>query len=169
YIRIQLSPQVPVQIHENVILEIFSSTASHPDPLAITVHDVRTYVRDQDIEGKNYYEVNGSAMTAWDVLNNLAKQWNAKIYQNNGRWEIVRWNALAVDSGEYQYFVYNSEGTQIGREDFGHDIVYPCKSTRFNFRPFGHSISMDRVLGAVGVNYLFKYKTEGDSFVNLIR
>src|SRR5690606_37486460 len=122
YIRIRLSPQVPVQIHQNVILEIFSSTASHPDPLAVTVHDVRTYIADKDIEGKNYYEVNGSAMTAWDVLNNLAKQWNAKIYQNNGRWEIVRWNALAVDSGEYQYFVYNADGVQTGREDFGHDV-----------------------------------------------
>lgn len=169
YIRIQLDPQVPEQIHENVIIEIFSSHDNHPDPLAITVHDVRTYIADKDVEGKNYYEVNGSAMSSWDVLNNLAKQWNAKIYQNNGRWEIVRWNALAVDAGEYQYFVYNADGVQTGREDFGHDVVYPCKSTRFNFRPFGHSISMDRVLGAVGVNYRYKYKTDGDSLVNLIR
>src|SRR5690606_19812722 len=61
---------------------------SLPDPLAITVHDIRVYVRDQDIEGKNYFEIAGGAMTTWDVLNNLAKQWNAKIYQNNGRWEI---------------------------------------------------------------------------------
>src|SRR5690606_3369410 len=55
-----------------------------------------------------------------------------------------------------------------GREDFGHDVVYPCKSTRFSFRPFGHIISMDRVLGAVGVNYRYKYKTDGDSLINLI-
>ena len=156
---------------ENVTMSFYTDTdiSSLPDPLAVTVHDVRTYIADKDVEGNNYYEVNGSAMSAWDVLNNLAKQWNAKIYQNNGRWEIVRWNALAVDGGEYQYFIYNADGVQTGREDFGQDIVYPCKSTRFNFRPFGHSISMDRVLGAVGVNYRYKYKQEGDSLINMIK
>lgn len=146
-----------------------SDPSTLPDPLAITVHDLRTYVRDQDIEGKNYYEFAGGAMMTWDVLNNLAKQWNAKIYQNNGRWEIVRWNAHMVPAGTYDYFVYNAEGIQTGRSPFGETIDYPCKSTRYKFRPFGHSISMDRVLGAVGVNYIYKFKTDGDSLINLIQ
>lgn len=157
----------------NAVIELVpvvtDPSATYSDPLAITVHDIRVYVIDKDIEGKNYYEVNGTAMTTWDVLNNLAKQWNAKIYQNNGRWEIVRWNAHKVDSGNYDYFVYNSEGVEIGRDPFGLDVLYPCKSTRTEFRPFGHAISMDRVLGAVGVNYLFRYKTEGDSLINMIK
>src|SRR5690606_3482212 len=98
-----------------------------------------------------------------------AKQWNAKIYQNNGRWEIVRWNAHMVSTGSYEYFVYNADGVQTGRAPFGETIDYPCKSTRYKFRPFGHSISMDRVLGAVGVNYIYKFKTDGDSLINLIQ
>lgn len=159
------------QYEENVEISVLPETdaSTLPDPLAITLHDIRTYIIDKDIEGQNYYEVHGAAMTTWDVLNNLAKQFNAKIMQNNGRWEITRWNALGVDAGEYEYFVYNSEGVEIGREPFGDDITYPCKNTRTEFRPFGHSIGMDRVLGAVGVNYRYRYKQEGDSLVNLIK
>src|SRR5690606_18993281 len=86
-----------------------------------------------------------------------------------GRWEIVRWNAHRTNAGEYDYFVYNSEGVEVGREPFGVDVIYPCKATRSTFRPFGHPISMDRVLGAVGVNYIYRFKQDGDSLVNLIR
>lgn len=143
------------------------------DPLDITVHNVNTYVTDHvdDVEGVTYVEVSKNAMSTFDVLNNIAKIWNAKIHQNNGRWEIVRWNAYRHLRADYQYFVYNAEGTYIGRAPFNEQVFYPCKGNRVRdrFRPFGHEIYMDRVLKRVSVNYLYKYKLDGDSLVNLIR
>src|SRR5690606_15515781 len=86
YIRIQLSPQVPEQIHENVVIEILTQRTDYPDPLAITVHDTRTWVNDANLEGVTYYEQRGSAMNTWEVLDAIARQYNLKIYQINGHW-----------------------------------------------------------------------------------
>lgn len=147
--------------------------SDYADPLAITVHDTRVYINPEtdDTVGETYYEISRNAMTTWEVLNNLGKQWNAKIFQNNGRWEIVRWNAFRDNSPDYEYFRYNAEGTLIGRAPFMDEVHYPCSGNtdRTKFRPFGHEIWMDRVLKRVAVNYIYKYKTDGDSLVNLIR
>lgn len=147
--------------------------SDYADPLAITVHDTRVYINSEtdDAVGETYYQISRNAMTTWEVLNNLGKQWNAKIFQNNGHWEIVRWNAFRDNSADYEYFRYNAEGTLIGRAPFMDEVHYPCSGNtdRTKFRPFGHEIWMDRVLKRVAVNYIYKYKTDGDSLVNLIR
>ena len=160
---------------ENVILHIYTPTAvaDISDPLDITYQDVRTFINDHsdDVTGVTYVEVSRNAMSTFEVLNNMAKVWNVKIHQNNGRWEIVRWNAYRQLRSDYQYFRYNAEGTYIGRAPFMEQTDYPCEGNRVRdrFRPFGHEIYMDRVLKRVSVNYLYKYKLDGDSLVNLIR
>lgn len=168
YIRIQLDPQVPSPpLHENVILEIISVDTDNPDPL-LTRHNIRTWINDSNIEGKTYYEARGGAMMAWDVLDAIARQFGAKIQQNNGHWEVKRWNADKIDDGQYQWFVYNSEGVEIGREDFGGDITLPCVPTNTQYRLYGTSRSMDRVLKYAIVNYRYKYNQQGDTLQNLV-
>lgn len=167
YIRIQLSPQVPVQIHENVVMEIISTANSFPDPLT-TVHNIRTWIRDSNIEGATYYDARGGAMMTWDVMDAIARQFGVVIQQNQGHWEIRRWNADKIDPGVYQWYVYNSEGVQIGREDFGTDVLMPCKPTQQSYRIFGSKLMMDRVLKYAVVNYRYKYNLLGDTLPNLV-
>lgn len=167
YIRIQLSPQVPEQIHENVIVEIISVNADYPDPL-LTEHDVRVWIRDSNVEGKTYYEARGGAMMTWDVLDAIARQFNVKIQQNQGHWEVKRWNADKKESGVYQWYIYNSEGTPIGRHPFGDDLYMPCVAEVNKYRIYGTSRQMDRVLKNVIVNYRYKYKQDGDSLNNIV-
>lgn len=169
YIRIQLSPQVPVNVHENVIVEIIpAQSQQYPDPLAGTSHDIGVWIRDSDIEGKSYFEARGGAMTCWDVLDAIARQWGLKIQQNQGRWEIKRWNVDKSPSSDLKWFVYNSEGVQIGREDFQDDILVPCKAEENAFMLKGVRVSMDRVLKYAVVNYRYKYREDGDTLKNLI-
>src|SRR5690606_1208529 len=167
YIRIQLSPQVPVTIHENVILEIISQSTDYPDPLT-TVHNIRTWIQDSNIEGKTYFEARGGAMMTFEVLGAIARQFGAIIQQNNGHWEIKRWNADKIDDGQYEWFVYDSEGQLTGRETFGLDTLLPCRATETEYRIFGTTMKMDRVLKYAIVNYRYKYNREGDSLLNLI-
>lgn len=168
YIRIQLDPQVPVQIHENVIVEIISNDIDPPDPLYHTYHDVRTWIRDSNVEGKSYYEARGGAMTTWEVMDAIARQWGVIICQNEGRWEILRWNVFRFATGQYSWFLYDSEGTPTGRAPFGDTVTLPCLPTETASRVYGTVLKMDRVLSNVIVNYHFKYKQEGDSLANLI-
>ena len=153
----------------NSVFDIYSneSAEGRPDPL-LTEHDVRVWIRDSNVEGKTYYEARGGALSTWDVLDAIARQWNLIIHQNEGHWEVKRWNSDKLPDDEYQWFVYNSEGTPIGREDFGGDILIPCRPTNKNYRIFGTNIDMDRVLKNVIVNYRYKYKQDGDSLVNMI-
>src|SRR5690606_35590692 len=88
--------------------------------------------------------------------------------QNNVHWEVKRWNADKIDDGRYQWFVYNSEGTLVGREDFGGDNLLPCRGSESTYRIFGSTLSMDRVLKNAIVNYRYKYNQEGDNLKNLI-
>ena len=170
YIRIQLSPQVPVQIHENVIVEIISNDFDQPDPLSEATHDVRTWINEADeIDGQNYFEQRQTAKTAWEVLDAIARQFNARVTLNGDHWEVSRWNAYKVNDGVYQWFVYNSEGTLIGRRPFGETKTIPCDNTGDEYELFGSQIGMDRVLKNVNVNYRYKYKVEGDNLHNLIR
>ena len=168
YIRIQLDPQIPLgHVYENIAVEIISTQADFPDPL-LTEHDVRVWILDSNVEGKTYYEARGGAMMTWDVLDAIGRQFNVKIQQNQGHWEIKRWNADKLNAGTYQWYQYNSEGTQIGRAPFGDDIVMPCLPTQQMYRIYGTNRNMDRVLKNVIVNYRYKYKQEGDSLQNLI-
>lgn len=138
------------------------------DPLYHTQHDVRVWIRDSDIEGKTYYEARGGAMDTWSVLDAIARQWHLRIYQNNGHWEVKRINADKLDLSEHQWFVYNSEGTFLRREGFASPLLIPCVPTDYKYRIFGTTLSMDRVLKNVIVNYRYKYKQDGDSLKNLI-
>lgn len=167
YIRIQLSPQVPVTIHENVILEIISQSTDYPDPLT-TVHNIRTWIQDSNIEGKTYFEARGGAMMTFEVLDAIARQFGAIVQQNNGHWEVRRWNADKIDDGQYQWFVYDSEGDYTRREYFGGDTLLPCVATETEYRIFGTTMKMDRVLKYAIVNYRYKYNREGDSLLNMI-
>lgn len=169
YIRIQLSPQVPVQIHQNVIVEILSKDVNFPDPLYHTYHDVRTWIRDSSEEGKSYYEVRGGAMTTWEVLDAIARQWGFIVGQNQGRWEIIRWNAYRVPAGTYRWSNYDPDGNPIGYTDFSDEVVLPCIPSEAASRSYGTILNMDRVLARVIVNYRFKYKQEGDSLSNILR
>lgn len=171
YIRIQLSPQVPEQVHENVVIEIITQRTDYPDPLATTVHDTRTWINDANLEGVTYYEQRGSAMNTWEVLDAIARQYNLKIYQINGHWAAKRVNADILPTGVYQWFKYNPAGEFIGREDFGQDVTVACEdlTTTRDYQLYGAVISMDRVLRRSIVNYRYKYKTDGDSLINLIK
>lgn len=137
------------------------------DPLR-TEHDVRVWIRDSNIQGKSYYEARGGAMMSWEVLDAIGRQFNVKIQQNQGHWEIKRWNADKIETGIYQWYKYNSEGIETGREPFGLDVVIPCLPSASAKRIYGTKVSMDRVLKNVIVNYRYKYKQEGDSLQNLI-
>lgn len=143
-------------------------TTGQEDPLYKTDHDVRVWIKDSNVEGKTYYEARGGAMNTWEVLDAIARQWGVVIQQNGGHWEVRRWNADKLPAGEYEWFVYNSEGTPIGRQPFGEDIYFPCKSTEKTYRLFGTVLNMDRVLKNVIVNYRYKYRQEGDTLKNLV-
>lgn len=169
YIRIQLSPQVPVTIHENVIIEITSAQSQdYPDPLEGTSHDIGVWIRDSNVDGKSYFEARGGAMTCWDVLDDISRQWGVKIQQNQGHWEVKRWNVDKSPSSDLKWFVYNSEGVQIGRQDFQENVLIPCKASDNAFMIKGVRVSMDRVLKYAVVNYKYKYREEGDTLQNLI-
>lgn len=167
-ITVVVDESLPSSLTENATLNFNVPVGTFLDPLVITVHDTRVYINDSDTEGKTYYEKQGGAMTTWDVLNNLAVQWNAIITQNKGAWEIKRWNADRTDIPAKQWFVYNSEGTLTGRENFGDNISFTCVPNQDEFLPFGHLMSMDRVFKRVIVNYKYKYKIEGDTLRNMI-
>lgn len=168
YVRIQLDPPVPVTESRSVILEVISNAVEHPDPLYHTYHDVRTWVRDSIIKGKSYYEASGGAMTTWEVMDAIARQWGVIICQNEGRWEILRWNAFRFASGQHSWFLYDSEGAPTGRAPFGDTVTLPCLPTETASRVYGTVLQMDRVLSNAIVNYRFKYNQEGDSLANLI-
>lgn len=150
----------------------------YEDPLAFTIHDLRTYVNKggfkEDTERKwlkqkPYYEFIDGTMMCWDVLMSICTLFNVRLFQNQGFWEIRRWNTEALDPGTYSWFEYDSEANPTGRSPFGQDIVFECKPSPSIHMPFGHMMSMDRVLKRVSVRYNFRYKMDGDSLINLIR
>ncbi|NGM63516.1 hypothetical protein G5B30_16525 [Sphingobacterium sp. SGG-5] len=168
--RLYVSELIPAHSRQSVTISVAppSSTVDGEDPLYNTNHDVRVWIKDSNIEGKTYYEARGGAMNTWEVLDAIARQWGVVIQQNKGHWEVRRWNADKLPSNTYEWFVYNSEGTPIGRQPFGSDVSLPCKPTDRAYRIFGTSLKMDRVLKNVIVNYQYKYKQEGDSMKNLV-
>lgn len=155
----------------NVRIEIESEPQASPDdtdPLDLTDHDVRVWIRDTNVEGKSYYEVRGGALNTYDILAYIASQWNVAIYQNEGRWEVKRINVDKVDAGDYRWFNYTADGVFLGRIQYGVDTLIPCKSDDIKYRIFGSTLGMDRVLKNAIVNYRFKYRQGGDSLVNMI-
>lgn len=138
------------------------------DPLLATDHDVRVWIRDSDVEGKTYFQVRGGALNCYEVLNYIAAQWNFILYQSEGRWVIKRWNIDKVDNIGYRWFDYNPQGEAIGRTPYQSPVIIPCVASQEEFRLFGSTLGMDRVLKNVITNYRFNYKQEGDSFLNLI-
>lgn len=168
YIRIQLSPAVPTQVHENVVISITSVSTEFPDPLSETHHDINIWVRDGKVEGKTYFEARGGAMTSWEVLDAIARQWGVVIQQNLGRWEVKRWNVDKQPAADLEWFVYNSDGLPSGRVPFQADKAFPCVPTEAAHRQYGATLRMDRVLSRAIVNYKFKYKKDGDSLRNFI-
>lgn len=168
-------------IAQNVVLDLMLPPPpgnDYEDPLVFSVHDVRTYVDKTNykidterrwLKQKPYYEsVDGTKM-AWDVLQSICTLWNVRLFQNNGYWEIRRWNAEALPAGTYQWFIYTSDGEANGRESFGQDVVFYCDPTPAIYMPKGHTKSMDRVLKRVAVKYNYRFKQEGDSLDNLIQ
>lgn len=139
------------------------------DPLNYTYRDVRTYMDDDNKEGIVYYQQRSNSMSAWDVLNDLAKTYNAVVIQNKGRYEFKRVNADANDLPEKQWFIYDLSGAMTGRAPFGENTIeFPCKSDKEKFRVTGQRKGMDYVYKRVDVNYRYKYKVDGDSLINMI-
>lgn len=181
YIQVAETPVSTYPNYEAVVLTIAGSSVpstDFPDPLDITYHDVRTYIdrnsveEDPDrkwIKPKPYYEFTDGTMMCWRVLENICTIWNVRLIQNNGWWEIRRWNTEALAEGTYEWFEYDSNGVFSGRSPFGKDVLFYCKSTSDVHMPFGHTMSMDRVFKRVTARYNFRYKQDGDSLANLIR
>ena len=169
YVRLGVDQSVPLLTQESVPFEILTQIDTpNDDPLAITDHNVRVWIRDSNAEGKSYFEARGGAMMTWDVLDSIGKQWGVKIQQNQGHWEVRRWNADKLPAMGRQWFLYNSEGTFLGRQDMEQEVQIPCVATKTDYRLYGTSVKMDRVLNNVIVNYKYKYKQDGDTPKNLI-
>lgn len=154
------------------------STVSFGDPIAYATHDLRTYIdhastkNDDDrkwLKAKPYYEFMDGTMMCWDVLKYICTTWYVRLIQNNGWWEIRRWGAEVAPAGTYEWFEYDAEGVFTGRSLFGKDVVFYCKPDQDVHMPFGHTMSMDRVLKRVTVRYNYRYKQDGDSLANLIQ
>lgn len=155
-------------------------TDSFEDPLAIIFSDTRTFTDSSSLHRlankdlvrwnrpKPYYEFQDGTMMSWDVLDGIATLFNVRIFQNEGRWEVRRINAETYPEATYRYFTYDSEGNFLGREPFGQDEMFDCPSNMLRYLPFGHTVSMDRVLKRVTVKYNYRFKQEGDTFENLI-
>lgn len=167
---------------ENVQLSfdkpVVDPSVSFDDPLAFTTHDLRTYIdpastkNDSDrkwIKAKPYYEFSDGTMMCWGVLSYVCSLWNVRLIQNNGWWEVRRWNAEIYPAGTFEWFEYDSDGMFTGRSPFGKDAVFYCESSQAIHMPFGHTMSMDRVLKRVTARYNYRYKQDGDSLANLIQ
>ncbi|VXC99301.1 hypothetical protein [Sphingobacterium multivorum] len=171
--RLKLSN--PFILDDAVILnaQFFSaSDAIDADVLDISNHDVRTWVNtDPDITDKErskdlpYFNYSGIAFSSWDVLNNLAIQFDFKVVQSKGKWMI---ESIDKDRVSSQYYSYDHEGVFIKRENRILPFNIPCED-ELKFKFAGNVRSVDKTLKKVSVNYNYRYRVEGDPLTNLIK
>lgn len=173
-VGVKLEP--PIEIGEGITIQgyFFAPTVDQTkDFLAIVNHDVRVWVNPEtnvnreskEDKSKKYYEFTDGTMSAWDVLENLALLSDCKVSQEGGKWVF---QSLDLNLVNDQYFEYDYNGVFIERVNKMENDFIPCNFTQVKYKASGNKRYIDKTLKSVSVNYLYRYKAEGDNLVNLI-
>lgn len=138
------------------------------DPASQSYKNVRTYINDGTRDDIPYWQEKGQVWDCERVMKALLTVWGAKLYQENGVWNIKRVNVDANRVGRY-WHQYNTLGVYIGRQQVTGSVNIPCRSMSEALVGRDHVISMDRVFQSVRVNYKYTFEKDAAQSNNRVK
>lgn len=127
------------------------------------------WLEDAFLDVNTFY--NGSEFdTAYNVLEKILKRFRATLMQANGRWVIVRWDALRIYSGSIPGFSYNPV-TFLGITVYGYNAPITFDSTGYQVGDGEPTIPLYSLTESLHRPYKFvkeqfDYKPPGEVLLN---
>lgn len=169
---ILLSPPMREGLSQPIEAYFFEATGnSSEDVLTVAEQDMRVWI-DPDTEVKResksdedrpYYDFTDGTWTAWDVLEAIAKVFDFRLTQNQGRWVA---QAMDINRVSDDYFAYTEDGVFIAREVQEDNIVIPACYDEDFYREEGNERYIDKTLKSTSVQYNYRFKVQGDPLIS---